>query len=641
MRRVAHNSRKSGKRSRKNQQGVALVTTLLLLLLMTGMTVAMVMSVNSDMLINGYYRNSRGSFYAADSGLNIARREIANQLLNASAATVSGTTAPISLTAYQDVTTYIQNTYGAGYQGFNAASGAQASSWPSKFKIDSVSIQFNPTTDCVVIGGGGTCAAPTGGVTGYKYTYHYALTAKGQSRGNEEATVTDQGDLVLQANMTASGPTQTSFAAWGMFIDQSALCGNPYVPGTISGPVFTNGAWTFGTGSYVFTDDVGSANAKAGFDFGSNCYSAADRKYTSHGTTIAPTFQGKFNLGAPAVPLPDNDYNQIRAVLDGKGDNTANPTSTEKAAALRKFDGSAWSTGASSGVYMSYDSSTNTMKGGGIYVEGNASVVLQTTGTAQQYVITQGGTTTTITVDPIANQTTMKQGSVTKTISGVPQQIDPSTNNPVRDATLLYVNGDISSIKGPNSGPAIQSGTTNGGVDYGAAVTVVAKGDIYVTGDLKYKDRPVTISQNEIAGTPADTLYPGKDSGQVLGLFTNKGDIIMQSPCNGCDMEVDASLATISNGGTGGMKIGCKAAPSCSGNYLDTLTIVGGRINNAAYSTSMLNTRNVYFDRRFSQGGFSPPWFPSTTVTQPNTFQPNWNAPAFSRVRWLNQTTYF
>src|SRR5205807_6882826 len=59
----------------QNQRGIALITTLLLLLLMTGLSLAMVIAARSDMMINGYYRNFRGSFYAADSGLNIARQD--------------------------------------------------------------------------------------------------------------------------------------------------------------------------------------------------------------------------------------------------------------------------------------------------------------------------------------------------------------------------------------------------------------------------------------------------------------------------------------------------------------------------------------------------------------------------------------
>src|SRR6202790_2390865 len=65
---------------RHNSRGIALVTALLLLSLFTIMTLAMVIATSSDLLIDGYYRNLRGSFYAADSGLNAARQYLANQL---------------------------------------------------------------------------------------------------------------------------------------------------------------------------------------------------------------------------------------------------------------------------------------------------------------------------------------------------------------------------------------------------------------------------------------------------------------------------------------------------------------------------------------------------------------------------------
>ena len=73
---------KARKGQRQGSRGVALVTALLLLSLFTVMTLAMVIATSSDLLIDGYYRNLRGSFYAADSGLNAARQFMANQLGN-------------------------------------------------------------------------------------------------------------------------------------------------------------------------------------------------------------------------------------------------------------------------------------------------------------------------------------------------------------------------------------------------------------------------------------------------------------------------------------------------------------------------------------------------------------------------------
>src|SRR5262249_10194151 len=128
---------KHGRRnSRSQQRGVALITTLLLLMLMSGLALAMAWSTRSDMLINGYYRSFRGSFYAADSGLNIARQEIQNQVMkdivpgwNGTAVTPFANPAQTAANA----ATYLQNNY-ASYLKLNG-SGQATSSWPADYKI--------------------------------------------------------------------------------------------------------------------------------------------------------------------------------------------------------------------------------------------------------------------------------------------------------------------------------------------------------------------------------------------------------------------------------------------------------------------------------------------------------------------------
>src|SRR5580693_9361787 len=65
---------------RQNQQGITLVTTLLLLTLLMGMSLTMVLAVSSESLINGYYGRYRGSFYAADSGVAASRQQLMNLL---------------------------------------------------------------------------------------------------------------------------------------------------------------------------------------------------------------------------------------------------------------------------------------------------------------------------------------------------------------------------------------------------------------------------------------------------------------------------------------------------------------------------------------------------------------------------------
>ena len=619
-------SRKSLHLPRKKDRGVALVTALLLLLLFTGMTVAMVLSSNSDMLINGYYRGYRGSFYAADSGLNIARQQMVNQLLAAGSGALSATAQPIPAGTESTVVSNINAAFGNSYQSLN--SGQAAGSWPESFKLDNTGTTLSAPT-CTVIGGGGTCAAPTGAVTGYSYVYTYTLRAFGRSIGNQVATISDSGTIKINVTGTVGGTT-TSFAAYGMFIDQYPVCSAMLVPGTITGPVFTNGGWTFGTsGSYIFTDKVGSASSNFGYQFSNGCSQSSSPSLKKGNTTIAPQFQSGYNLGQPSVPLPQNDYNQQRAVLDGKGASSSPVTKSDLNAALKDASGSPYpNSGATSGVFLPYSINPTTGKatftGGGIYVQGDASVTLSTSGSSGQvYKVTQGSTVTTITVDPVANTTTMTSGGKTVNISGVPQQLDPTTGAVVRDATMLYVNGNITSLSGPGQGvPAISDDT---------ALTITAAKNVTVTGDILYNTEPVTKTQNQIPGTPADTLIPGSDHGQVLGIFTATGDIQLNNKQANGNLEIDASVATISNGGTGGLVN--------TGSAINTLTIVGGRIQNTIKNINS-TTRNVFFDRRFAQNGFAPPWYPSTTLasTGPTVAQ---YVPTVQRLKWVNNTTYY
>ncbi len=620
------NSRR--RQPRSTERGVALITTLLLLMLLTGLSLAMVLSVRSDMLINGYYRNFRGSFYAADSGLNAGRAAMVNGVVAAIPTSFGITQQPIPAGTDTTVQTSINNTYGQSFKKYTGQ-GQASGSWPGSYKVTGT---FN-LASCTVLGGGGTCAAPTGPVTGYTYIYNYTLQSIGQAQGTQATTLTDRGSVTVNATLIPVN-SKTSFAAWGMFIDQWNVCtGGTLVPGTISGPAFTNGAWTFGTsGNYIFTDSVGSASPTAGYSFSSGCDSVAANSDKKSNQTIAPTFQAGFDMGQSKVPLPPNDYNQEQAVLDGKGVANNPVSKSDLHNAVRDSKGNAYpSGGATTGVFLPYtiQNGTPTFTGGGIYIEGNSNVVLSTaTGPnnkpQQVYTITQGSpaVTTVVTVDPGNNQTTFVSGGNTVNITGVPKIIDPVTNA-ASPATMLYDNGSITSLSGPGQGlPAIQDGSD---------VTITASGNVAITGDVLYKTEPVTLTQNQIPGQPADSLIPGGDTHQALGIFTATGDIQLNNKQSNGNLEIDASLATISDKGTGGL--------TNIGNPINTLTIVGGRIQNQIKNINA-TTRNVFFDRRFSQNGFAPPWFPSTSVTLGSLTGAHATT-TVTRVQWLNQSSYF
>jgi Tfp pilus assembly protein PilX len=604
---------------------------------MIAMTLAMVIAVSSDTLITRYYRDAQSSFYAADSGLNVARQYMLSQIVAAVPTTFSSTSQPIPAGTETTVATAVSTQYGSATS-MNA--GQAAASWPSKFNV--VGTPTLVLSNCQVVYSGTatntgpytctnvpTCTgACTGfGITDYQYTYNYTLAALGQGTANEQQNMQDAGNLLVNVHVGPAAGTVTSFAAWGMFIDQYPQCSADLVPGTVTGPVFTNGAWTFGTsGSYTYTDKVGSVSPTFGFDSG-GCYGAS----TVPQPGFAVNFQSGSQLGAHAIPLPGNSFNQKEAVVDGLG-NSGGVTNGQMNAALKTYSGAAYPSAGTTnpGVYLGYSqttsggTTTNTMTGGGIYVEGNAdSVVLtasnpssgaQSGHALQIFTIKQGTTTTTVTVDQTSNMTTVasKTGSgstTTTTINGVPENFSSGSASP---ATMFYVDGTISSLSGPAQGvPAIQNG---------AAVTVTAANDMTVTGDIIYKAEPVTF-------TPADTVISANNYGQVLGLFTAGGNVnLANSQSNGM-LEIDASIATIQSGGSGGI--------ANTGSAINTLTIVGGRIQNTIQNINA-TTRNVWFDRRFLQGGFAPPWFPSTTVTPSATDAVTSIVTSVQRTQWLD-----
>ncbi len=613
-------------RARKGKdRGVALLLALLMLVMMSALAIIMVMVVSPDMMINGYYGNYRGSFYAADSGLSIARQQLANQTMAAvnttpcadwGATSATGCTSD-PLTGFNGAT--VLNNVMTSYANFSSlTSGQAANSWPGNFEIK----DNNPTCiNSYASAGAPQTTVTAGKTTGYQYTFNYKLCAVGRAAGltqNAGQVVTSESGAIqisVAARTTGNQVQQQSFAGFGYFVDNYPVCSAPLVQGTMTGPLFTNGQWQYGSGTYIFTDNVKQQNPKAGYWIGGTCYQSTANQYTSGGTTVKPTFQQGLSLGQTAASTPTNDFSQKWAVIDGKGcgegsNVCSNPLSPDPPAvqnsdmhnALMNSAGTPYpSGGAATGVFMPYGCTggppcVNTIDGGGILVEGNASVVLSTGNDAsgnptQIYSITQGGTTTTITTNVAAN-TTNFNGTI---LRGVPQNLSGVSASP---ATMLYVDGKITGLRGPSeTAPAVNDGV---------ALTVTAASDVDITGNLLYKTKPVTADAS-------DALISGNDHNQTLGVFTNGGNIVLSTPYSSQDLEVDGSIAALGPNGSSWL----------TANHIDTLTIMGGRIT-SNISGIDVSTRNVFFDRRYSTrtDGFAPPWFPSTTITTTGTINP-------------------
>lgn len=719
-------------------RGIALIFTILILTLLMVLSLGMVLALSSQTFIGGYYRNFRGAFYAADSGVNTIRQFMVNGILSAVPGTITLGSVPLLSSGATTIASNASSAYGL-WTTINSGQGG--TSWPGQFEVNSSNPPTLAQTACTLnwtpatgyTGGPFTCTSlPTslcgsGVVTNcatinsFVYTYTYAVDVYGNVKGaQQQSELMDNGNINVTINISPpNGVTTTqSFADYGMFIDQNPPCSagssmSSYLAyGEITGPMFTNGSWNFGNaqgGSYIFPGNVGQAGASAMYGAGSSAPGTCTAE-TAASAIRSATFGGALNLSQTAVPLPQNSYSQLEAVLDGLG--CANSPGAQSCSAngkaisitgygglggsadstlnadLRDVGGNAYPIGGSStGVYLPYSGAPGsyTFTGGGIYVEGNVSITISpgSNSTAQVYTIsgasssttttgTIPGTTTngascstknhvttcqpvststtvttantyTITIDPKAGAsgtTTFSAGSAvssaysinggnptitntspslgSQTITGVPDEFNPATNAVTTPATMLYVDGNITSLSGPSNGLAIQNGTE---------LTITALDNITITGNIQYVT-PVVYGPPAApaTGSNADALIAGNNYNQVLGLFTATGNINLNVSSGG-NLEIDASIATISNGGSG--------AIVNTGGTIPQMTIVGGRIQNTIQDINA-TTRNVWFDQRFATG-FAPPWFPSSTFTSVPSGVENATAvtPIVSRVQWI------
>jgi hypothetical protein len=634
------------KQHKSGQGGVALVTMLLLLSLLTALSLSMVMVFSSDMLMNGYDRNFRASFYAADAGSSIVRQDIENRLNNLLPGSLTVGTYPLPSSAAATVVSGITSAY-SNPVAINSTSSFPESFYVSNASLTLISCTVGYFTDATLSTKGSppanttsatlntaiTCPSPYPYAYSYIYTYFYSVTIVGTAIGSGTTAVTDTGNIIINAS---SMDTVTSFSQYGTFLDQMTICSAELIGGTITGRQFTNGAWTFGSDqSYNFTGQVESAGANAGYMFSDGtCNQVAGPSDTYKSATVSPNFQAGLLLGQPPVVLPTDDFNQRSAVITGVGVNNngtepANPTTAQLSAALQDSNSNnSYSASTTSGVFVPANSS-NAINGGGIWVEGNASVTVAASGTtAQVYTITQGSTVTTVTVTPGATPgtgTTVLSSAVTShgttttttaSYSGVPTQTDPNTGI-VTNACVLYVDGNITSVSG-----TIQNNT---------GVNITALDNITITNNLTYLTPVVNSSGTATTAAATET--------QALGIYTASGSVYLQAPSNNANMEVDASImVTKSNGGTCNMGNSCTGVLGVTGsNNIGTLTIVGGRIQSQSMlmPAGTINTRNVFADPRFN-GTLAPPFFPKpTTIIKPPSY-----TSTLQRTGWVLQTAY-
>ena len=645
-----------------------MIITLILLSLLGAASIAMILLVNSDMMVNGYYRNYRGSFYAADSGVNVVVQAMSNAVLAAATQTgnpplPTGATA-IPTTANTWTAATLANGSGAYPAGLTTAyTNFQGSyftigdlgSWKGQFKllaanangqpilgIPQFDVETNPrdSYSCLPVTAA-TCLNGQPNASGqanthdyiWQFTYPYTITLQGQSYGNEAEQITQTGTVVYTStsgNPANSGPPP--FSKWGAFITNFSDCQGPLTPGTMSGPFFTDGQWNFGNFTnpgYTFAGTVQQAGGNVSWWKNNKCTDVTGNTVPNGFTS--PNFQKGLQTGANPVVPPSDTYSQAQAVLDAKGDPPCTaapcpvgsaPTQAQMNQTLKTLNGTAYpsSGSAPNGVYVPWYVDSSGAKrfgsnpanggdgaGGGFYINGNASSInlsATTTGNGAN-------------AHPTETYTINQNGTVTTIV----------VDN-VLGTTMVTSGGTTLSLQGvptqldPTTGQPVTENDPSG--------NLVNPTMLYVNGQVQglsgtiQNDTGITIATSydvSITGDltyvsspvsiPADTLISNTNAG-VLGVYT-QGNINLypnSSGSNQGNLTVDASLAALS-GQTGSNANSGFYTP---GTGINSWTIVGGRSEDHAHSVN-IGAGNTYYDQRFANN-FGPPWFP-TAVPQP------------------------
>ncbi len=418
-------------RTLRNDRGIALVATLMLLVAFTALAGAAAMSVVTESNVTTHHKVGNQALYSADSGVEAAKQ---------------------FMTDWAESKMDSLNQVWAGNGPIIPDPSVIFPAAGLEFESN-VAPLFNAKTTLVFEDSSLQYQSQI-------YDYRYTTVADGQFAGGARRVVSE-GSLRISA-------TRGSFADYLIFTDTHQQPDGEDVwfhsSGNFDGRVHTNGTMRF---AYypTFQDMATQVDDKAYF------YNNGNNKYLDddhNGSKDVPDFYGGFERGVDRIDLPGNAFSQQRASLGGNPANTR-PLSNGEIRALLGMPPSNKSV--PRGVYLASD---NGKIEGGIFVQGKAkNVNMRTEGTKQVYEITDNSNqVTTVKVDRDKNKT---------------EWIKPDGHNEVLDGTpngVLFVRGAVESLSG---GGRDENGIQPALAD-GSQVNIVTTGDIVIDGDLTYND---------------------------------------------------------------------------------------------------------------------------------------------------------
>lgn len=426
-----------------------------------------------------------------------------------------------------------------------------------------------------------------------EYSLPYVMVVAA-SEGTARRTLTVNGEYRFTVG-------NGSFARYALLTDrhqQSSNSANIYFTSRtlFNGPVHTNGNFAFSGepwfGGAVSSSGVKDTGYKGGFFAGTRgtAFRTPSQLNPPSYSTTQPEFTNGVSWDAPEIPFPTNSNDQLAAAQQA-------------------------------GLFIDSSNSTVVLSTG----VGEAASVMA----GQRYqgiTVTAGGTTTEYRV--LEDTINGGPGPLLRKVAGV---WTPVLNNLVpptpitRFNGVIYGNGGIASLKGPARVPA---GSTNPNsappaLASFAGITVVSNSDIRITGDLKYTDNPcdgaLSRNSNGTINVPNCSSDPLAQK-NVLGIYSSGGAVRIGAGNSNSSLNVPTDVqihATIMADDT--VEVENYRTVACS---LGTAYILGGVIQRdygafGTFSGSSCSSglgRSFTYDQRMLNG-LAPPFFPTTSMT--------------------------
>lgn len=540
----------------KEENGIALMVVIGLLLMVSLIGLAAVFMSNTETSISTNKKNDAKAFYTAEGGLEWAHGDIKEAVNSIDTVDIPRDTALSFLNdPMRLLTKYIPNFYNR---------------FPSDtFKAPAFLGGLESYRLKYVISPFDTAITSKG----FIFTYRYTITAKG--RHADPQLGFNEKDNVIAGTFSVN-LNRASFAQYALFRNLTTDTAGRQIyfrNGEIfGGPVHTNGKPGF-SGSPVFNGPFTSA-------------------WSSYSTSAqinlaAPQFNGGSQWGQTSITLPTNAYSQQWNALSTTSTNTTSPNNNDIRNALGLSGGGAVPTG----VYLAHGS-TSTVTGG-IYVQGNLTSLQLSVGSdsSQHYTFNQGGTITSITVNYNTKQTAING----VTYSGTPDG-------------ALFVNGSVSALGGATrTDPSIAAGTQ---------LTLAATGNVMITNDIIYQGAVFKDSTGAVVTDPTGAdVTPEIDPNatNALGIFTPGGDVkIASSAPNNLNLH-----ATVMASGTN-KGFGAQDLLNAHGNLklLGGITEYQAKLLGILDVNGLLTggyLRKLFYDNRYATS-FYPNYFPTRSV---------------------------